>query len=101
MEKKVTRTEKPKSENVVELQGTAKKIWDRIKDLQVDMFSLPNQHVNKYCSPLPISDTELYVQSSTSAFLPSLEECLNKFDKNLTVVVDNKYIVISELKRKG
>ncbi len=75
----------------VELEGDAKKIWDEIKNVQLDLFSLPDQTVVKYCHPLAVAPDCLYITISATAVLPALEIALPKFK----VEAVGKWIVIS------
>ncbi len=58
------------------VKTTAEKIWDEIKDKQVNMFALPNQSVNKYLTPVSIDPNKLYVTFTVTAILPALESAL-------------------------
>ncbi len=78
----------------VELEGESKKIWDEIKNVQLDLFSLPDQTVAKYCNPLPIDPNMLYITITATAVLPALETALPK----LQVEAVGKWIVISRKK---
>ncbi len=78
----------------VELDGESLKIWNEIKGVQLDLFSLPDQTVAKYCSPLPIDPTRLYVTITATAVLPALDVALSNFN----VESIGKWIVISRKK---
>jgi hypothetical protein len=54
----------------------AEKIWEEIKDKQINMFTLPNQLVNQYCVPTSIEPSKLYVTYTVSSILPALENAL-------------------------
>lgn len=78
----------------VDLDGESLKIWNEIKDVQLDLFSLPNQTVAKHCNPLPIDPSRLYVTIAATAALPALDIALPNF--NIEAV--GKWIVISRKK---
>jgi hypothetical protein len=78
----------------VELDGESLKIWNEIKNVQLDLFSLPDQTVAKYCNPLPIDPNSLYVTITATAVLPALDIALTNFN----VEAVGKWIVISRKK---
>jgi hypothetical protein len=73
----------------------AEKIWNEIVDCQLEMFSLPDQTVRKYCSPVTIEPSKLYITASVQAVVPALETAIGKkFD----IEMATKYIIISRKK---
>ena len=78
----------------VELDGESLKIWNEIKSVQLDLFSLPDQTIAKYCNPLPIDPNSLYVTITATAVLPALDIALPNFN----VEAVGKWIVISRKK---
>jgi len=83
---------KPAEKKVV---TEAEKIWNEILNVQLDMFSLPEQNVQKYCKPVAIEPTKLYVTSSVQSVVPALEAAIGKkFD----IEVAQKFIIISRKK---
>ena len=78
-----------------QLQGKAKVLWAKIKNLKVEMFALPEQYVNKYCAPLPIVEDQLYLSYKVTSFLPSLEEAIKKsYGNSITVELEDRYLVV-------
>ena len=81
-EEDVVAEQKPKSAPALDL-------WNRIKDLPIDMFSLPNQEVNQYCKPelklVEAYPNDLYMRIKCAMVKPALEECLGrvKLDKDM------------------
>jgi len=77
-------------------------IWDRIKDIDLELFALPDQYVEVNATPvLDISDTELHLLLKAEAVLPQLEEKLRelKWDRNdptkqLEVYQKSKFVVV-------
>lgn len=62
----------------------AQQIWNDIKDRPIDMFSLPGQTPAKYCEPVLVEPSKLYLHFTVSAVLPHLEIALkNKYDVEL------------------
>lgn len=57
-------------------------IWEEIKGLKIDMFSLPNQQVQHYCKPVPVDPSKLFLLVTAGSVLPSLE-----------AVVGPKYVI--------
>ena len=66
------------------------KIWQEIKDVQLQLFGLPNQTVQKHCQPQMVEPSRLYVTFSAGAVGPALETAL----RNYNVEIDGKYIII-------
>ena len=66
------------------------KIWQEIKDVQLNLFALPNQTVQKHCQPQLVEPTRLYVTFSAGAVGPALEAALS----NYSVEIDGKYVII-------
>lgn len=72
--------------------SVAEKIWEDIKDEQLNMFALPDQTVAKYCTPIKIDPTRCFVTIKVSSVLPALEEALHtKFD----VESAGKFVIIT------
>lgn len=78
-----------------ELSGSeAGKIWDEIKEKNIEMFALPDQKVSDHCTPVNIEPSKLYLRTKSSAVLPSLEaSCGKKF----TVELVDKYVTVTRL----
>jgi hypothetical protein len=72
----------------------ADKIWNHIKDEQLELFALPSQCVKKYCEPVCIEPTKLYLKFKIPAVLPALETALKGW---YNVEMTNKYIVVSNI----
>lgn len=78
---------------VVKEKTEAEKIWEVIKNVQIDMFALPDQYVSKYCTPTVVEPSKLYVTfRGIGAVLPALEVALGK---RYNVEAQDKFIVIS------
>lgn len=73
----------------------AAKIWSEISGVELEMFSLPGQTVEKYCTQVNIEPTKLYVTASVQAVVPALEAALGK---RFTVERAQKFIVIARKK---
>ena len=103
-EKKVVRVEaevpvtsdKPvEKKAAVPVQTEAQKIWSEISGVELEMFSLPGQTVEKYCKPVTVEPTKLYVTATVQAVFPALETALRK---KFTVEMAQKFIVIARKK---
>ena len=70
----------------------AMKIWDEIKDLTLDLYSLPNQIVSSYFTPFMIEPSRLYLTMKASAALAALEE---ELAGRFTVEMVDKFIVVA------
>ncbi len=86
---------KNKNEPSVEelLEGTeAGKIWEEIKNKDIQMFSLANRKVLDFCKPAVVEPTKLYLLTTASSVLPALEMALGpKYQADIST----KYLVIS------
>lgn len=70
----------------------ASKIWNEIKDKNIEMFALPGQKVSQYCQPVNVEPSKLYLLITASSVLPSLEvSCGSKF----VVELVNKYVTVA------
>lgn len=55
----------------------AERTWQEVKDVKVDMFSLPRQTVEMHVKPVDIDPSALYVELNSPAVLPELEKVLS------------------------
>lgn len=94
----MTKKEKGKEEAPVEVvnkveKTAADKIWDEVKGIELDLFSLPGQTIEKYCKPALVDTSKLYLlHKGVGAILPAIEVALSKKYK---VEMIDKFIVIS------
>jgi len=77
--------------------NTENNIWNKIKNLSINIYSLPNQQVHMHCNYLPISNKECYLTSNNPMFITALEATI---DDSLSVERQDKYIVV-KLKEKS
>jgi hypothetical protein len=56
----------------------ADKIWNKIKDAQLEIFALPNQTVSMHVKRVNIDPNEVHLILKSSAALPALEDVLRK-----------------------
>lgn len=73
-------------------KSEATKIWEEIKDVQLDLFGLPDQTVQKNCTPVPVEDSKLYLLIPVSAAYPALDVALSK---NFTIEMVGKWYTVS------
>lgn len=110
MEKKMPRANKSKKqENVVKTEVVAsvpeivvpvppsiflesKKMWEEVKDVQLNMFSLPDQKVSQYCQEVTVEPGKLYVLIKVSSVLTALEDALSE---KFNIQPVGKYVVIT------
>ena len=57
---------KSKSDNIESKDKTvAEKIWDQIKNMQLEIFGLPNQFIHLHCKPLFLDNNKIdYIKTS-------------------------------------
>jgi hypothetical protein len=76
----------------------AGEIWAKIRNLKIDVFSLPYQIVEFHAIPQAIDPTKLFLKLKSSAVLPSLEIALeDKFPGQYTVEQQKQFTVISKV----
>ena len=73
-------------------QAESDLIWDEIKDLSIDIFSLPNQKVSDHVNKLNIPGNQLFVALNSSAALPALEISVGR--RGFEVEQTPKYIIV-------
>jgi hypothetical protein len=90
----MSKTSKKPVDKVVkpEANTEAGKIWEEIKDKQIDIFALPNQVVSQYCKPIAIEPTKLYVIPSAPSVLPALETAVGK---KYAVTLSEKFLIVA------
>ena len=83
---------KPKTTEDLLSDSEAGKIWNEIKDKNIAMFALPGQKVSDYCKPAIVEPSKLYLLTTATSVLPSLEEAIGK---EFVVEALDKYTVVS------
>lgn len=82
-----------KQDQISEVEKTvAEQIWDEIKNKSIEMFALPDQKVHQYCKQIKIEPSKLYLTTTATSTLPSLEAALGA---KYTVELLDKYVVVS------
>ena len=80
----------------VELSPKQQEIWDHIKDMKAEYYSLPNITVAGICEPVNLDPNCLYLTLKGPAALVSIEAVLNGDTvKNWDGKMVSKYIVES------
>lgn len=69
-------TKKKAETSVPTAEETPDQIWEKIQNITLDIFALPDQKVYAYFKPVPIEPSKLYLSYSVPAALPSLEDAL-------------------------
>lgn len=77
----------------------AQLIWQKIKDIDLELFALGDQTVEVHSDPVTsLSNTELYLLLKTAAALPQLEAKLPKVKWSDTEVLEveqrEKFVVV-------
>lgn len=70
----------------------AEEIWNEIKDVQLNMFSLPDQTVEKYCTVIPVEPSKLYLTIKVSSVFAIMEDVLGK---KFEFIPAGKFILVS------
>jgi hypothetical protein len=85
----------------IPVETGASKIWNRIKDLPLEIYALPNQSVSDHVTRVPEMDKafpdDLYVTIKSAAVYPALEETLGRVrlrKEYFDLSQSSKYIVI-------
>jgi hypothetical protein len=88
-------TDKKKNEQPVEKaveKTVAQKIWEDIKDMKIEMFSLPDQMVHQYCKPVDLDPAKLFLTVTAGAVIASLEAIVTP---KYNLDVQERFVVIS------
>jgi hypothetical protein len=87
------KTDTNETNNETESVATeAQKIWDEIKNLQIQMFGLPEQTVSHHCTPVSVEPSKLYLVTRSSATLPSLETSIGP---GFVVELADKFVIVA------
>ena len=91
--KQATEMKQDQQPQAKDLTGNALKIWTKIKDLDIHLFSLPPSKVEENFFVQNIEPTKLYLRTAIPAALPALEAAIGpKFD----IEMQQQFIVVSE-----
>jgi len=71
-------------------------IWDTIKNIEIHLFSLPQQFVHTHATPVTVDPSKLYVTLKASAALPAIEEYVAPFGFTISQV--DKFVIIERKK---
>lgn len=69
-------------------------IWENLKTKEIQMFNLPAQSVDKYCTAIAYTDTEVLIKTKAGAVLTALEESFK--DLVFEPSTDGTYISIKK-----
>lgn len=81
------------AEKIVQ-KTAADKLWDEIKDLDVQMFALPPQKLASYAKRIDLDPGIVHVQLSIEAALPIIETTLGV---KYAVTRHDKFVTISRV----
>lgn len=70
----------------------AKKLWEEIKDVQLNMFALPDQTVGQYCKFIQIEPVRCFVTIKVSSVLTALEDALGS---KYNIESAGKFVILS------
>lgn len=73
----------------------ADRIWKAIKGLELELFALPAQQLEKHATRFPVSDDAVHLRLKSQAVLPALEEAL----KSVPVKDKSKVWDVSQTER--
>jgi hypothetical protein len=65
-------------EQTTEQKSQADQLWNKIKNLDLELYALPDQKVHKHCKRFDIMPDCLHLKITSTAVLPALEELLMK-----------------------
>lgn len=68
------------------------KIWDEIKELPIDLFSLANQKISDYAELQFVEPSKCYLKIKVGSVLPALETSIGK---KYIVSMDALYTIVS------
>jgi len=96
--KKALEVKKEKTAAVKKAPTRSDVIWDQIKNVEVEIYALPEQTIGKHVERLEVTDDMVHVRLKSPAILPAMELALRnvklargeRFDvssqKNFTVI---------------
>lgn len=67
-------------------------IWDEIKDILIDLYSLPNQKVADHVKKIKVPGDQLLLTLNSSAVLPALEIAINR--RGFEIEQTEKYTIV-------
>lgn len=87
-------SEKLEKKSLKEEEKTkADKIWENIKDMNLDLFALPGQKVSMHAKRIPIHDEFVHLKLSSQAVLAALESVLGS---KYLVEPGEQYVVVKQ-----
>lgn len=75
-----------------EWDAEAEVLWNEIKELPIEMYSLPGQFVKNHVQRCRVAPNVLHLRTKSSAVLVSLEDSLERNARGYKLVVP-KYVV--------
>lgn len=78
-----------------EVFAESDKIWEEIKNLPIEMFSLANQYVKNHAQRIKVSPNEVHLKLKSGAVVASLEQALARVrGKSYELEVTEGYIIV-------
>lgn len=80
----------------------AEEIWEKVKNIDLGLFGIPGQTVNKYCTPMNIDEKACYLKYKVSSVLPVLEENVRSlgFDVSPAPGYSGGFLIVSKNKKE-
>ena len=78
-------------------QTEADLIWNEIKDMSIDIYSLPNQKVEDHVKKLKIPGDQLLLTLNSSAVLPALETTITR--RGFEIEQGEKFTIVRRVEK--
>jgi len=73
-------------------------LWETIKGVQLNIFSLPNQTIESFLTPVNVEPSKLYLEYVKDKIVPPciISFMEDKLGHSYTISQESKYIVVSK-----
>lgn len=87
--KKVVKNEEVAEKPTTELTK-ADAIWEKLKNIPIEIFALPGQTVGMHCKRVNVLPDQLFLISNGGAFLPALEDVMARYGSTFGVLSEHE-----------
>lgn len=92
----VKEVESNKVTKPVKEPSVADKIWDAIKDQNIEVFALPDQKVRDFCKRADVIPDQLFLYVRGGAVTIALEELLHAKGRSFGILGQNETFVVEQ-----
>jgi hypothetical protein len=88
-----------KAPKPVQPQTESDKLWEKMRQLPLDIFALPDQTVEMHCKRVPLDPNSVHLKLKSTAVLPALEQSLRAIklppDKTWKLENGTRFCIVS------